>query len=155
MKFIKYFWVLLPPIFILNIDLAKADNFSRLNELKNNFNTCNKEFDISIKSCDERWNYKCHNFLTNANQNTQKCYIEVAKELFLLYYNQDNIKTQKLFEEIRSFTYNNYLFIYQENNYCQKNNCGISPYLHSEYATTYTIKDYINKAFLTIENHLR
>jgi hypothetical protein len=154
-KFTKYFLVFLNLVFALNINLAKADNLDKFNELKNNFNICNKEFDTGIKSCDEKWSTKCYNVLTNVNKNTQKCYINVAKELFLLYYNQDNIKTQKMFDEIRSFTYNKYLFIYQENNYCQKNNCGISPYLHSEYATTYAIKNYIDKTFLAIENHLR
>ena len=87
------------------------------------------------------------------NKNTQQCYINIAKELFWVYYNLEEIKTEQMFNKIKSFTYNNHLYIYQENNYCKTNNCGISSYLHSEYATTYAIKDYIEKTFFTIENY--
>ena len=46
------------------------------------------------------------------NKITQKCYINIAKKLFFLYYNQDYNKTQKMFDNIADFTYKTHLYIY-------------------------------------------
>ena len=50
------------------------------------------------------------------------------------------------------FIYNQYLFVYSETSYCKKNNCGVSPYLYSEYATTQQLSDYIAKLITYITN---
>ena len=149
----KNFLIFFSLALILNITNAKANDINEFNKLKNNFNSCTKEFETIEEKCPEKWKYNCYNILMEGNKITQKCYINIAKKLFFLYYNQDYNKTQKMFDNIADFTYKTHLYIYQENNYCQHNNCGTSVYLRSQYATTYAIKDYIDKTLITINNY--
>ena len=150
----KKFLIFFSFLFVVNITNAKANNMIKFDELNNKFNTCTKKLEIYEIKCPEKWKYKCYNILMNANNETQKCYIDIAKELYLIYYEQDYISTQKMFKEIADLAYKKHLFIYQENNYCKNNNCGTSTYLRSQYATTQIIRDYLDKTFITIKNYL-
>ena len=150
----KKFLIFFSLLFVFNVEKVKANNIAKLDELNNKFITCTKKLETYEQKCPEKWKYKCYNILMNANNETQKCYIDIAKELYLIYYKQDYISTQKMFEEIADLAYKKHLFIYQENNYCKNNNCGTSTYLRSQYATTQTIKDYLDKTFITIKNYL-
>lgn len=102
------------------ITQVNADMSNELNKLKSNFATCTELFDKYEKNCPEKWRYKCYNILMDAHKKTQQCYMDVAKDLFLLYYNQEQTQTQKMFNEIANFTYKNHLYIYQESEYCKK-----------------------------------
>lgn len=137
----------------LSIPQVNADAGDELNKLKSNFENCTEQFDKREKNCPKKWSYRCYNILMDAHKETQQCYIDVAKDLFLLYYNQEHTQTQKMFNEIADFTYKNHLYIYQESEYCKKNNCGISAYLRSQYATTHAIKDYINKTIIAVQDN--
>lgn len=148
-KFLMFFSFL----FTVNITNVCANDENEFNKLKTDFSVCTKKLESYEQKCPEKWKYNCYNTLMDANQKTQKCYIDIAKELFLIFYNQNYDKTLQMFEDIADFTYKKHLFIYQENNYCKHNNCGISTYLRSQYATTYAIKDYIDKTLITISNY--
>ena len=149
----KKFLIFFSFVFTVNFTNVYANDENEFNKLKNNFNLCTKELETYEQNCSEKWKYKCYKELMDANQKTQKCYINIAKEFFLIFYNQNYDKTLQMFEEIADFAYKKHLFIYQENNYCKHNNCGTSTYLRSQYAATYAIKDYIDKSLITIHHY--
>ena len=66
----------------------------------------------------------------------------------------DEQQANQKIEDFASSIYKNYFYIYQENNYCRANNCGISAFLYSEYATTFALKDYIDMMFTALEIYL-
>ena len=88
---------------------------------------------------------KCYYSLMKANQNTQKCYKKIAVDLFETYYGLSQNEAEKKFDSFSKFIYEQYLYVFSETDYCQRNNCGISLYLYSEYTTTEELQTYISK----------
>ena len=95
--------------------------------------------------CQEKWSIKCYNYRMQTQKNIQQCYKEIAVDLFENFYGLSEIKAKEQFDVYNKFIYNQYLFVFLEMKYCQQNNCGVSPYLYSEYATTQEMHNYVNK----------
>lgn len=87
---------------------------------------------------------KCYNFLTDLHHKTQECYKDVGIKVLREYYNLSDKEAKERLNQYGDYIYNNYLFIYNNNEYCLQNNCGVSPYLYSEYALTEAMRDYIS-----------
>ena len=122
-----------------------------IDNLKEQYTECGKIFEQEKQKCQESWSMKCFDYLISLNHKTQDCYIKIAKKMFTKFYGQSEDRTVKQMTEYINFMYEQYLFIYGNTNFCKKNNCGISPYLYSEYAATYAVKDYIFKAITAID----
>ncbi len=134
-----------------NVDAAEKD-MRLVDELGKDYNECGKFFAQEKQKCPESWSMKCYDYLISLNHKTQDCYVETAKNIFAKFYGQSEEKTTKKMAEYIKFLYEHYLFIYGDTDFCKKNNCGISPYLYSEYATTQAVEDYVFKALKSIEN---
>lgn len=106
----------------------------------------------SDKKCSEEWSMECYNHRMKIQKNIQQCYKELAVELFENFFGLPETKAIEQFDTYSKFIYNQYFFIYGETNYCKKNNCGVSPYLYSEYATTQQLNDYITKIITYMTN---
>jgi hypothetical protein len=146
--------IILTLLFTLTITPCLADestSSSDIQSLNNALTNCQQEFIKQEQICPEKWSMKCYDFLMELNHNTQNCYIEVAQKIFSKYYNQDNETTQKKLQKFVSYTYEQYLFLYNDNIFCTKNNCGLSPYLYSEYTTTQMLENYLKKALNAVE----
>lgn len=86
----------------------------------------------------------------DTHKNTQNCYKEIAVSLFTKFYSQPEDKAEQRFNDFNKFIYDQYLFVFSETDYCKKNNCGIAPYLYSEYATTKQLHFYVNKIIRSV-----
>lgn len=139
---------------IVSQAFAKKNNVEYLAQLQNDFTKCSETFYIKSEQCSDTGSMKCYKFLTELHKSTQNCYTEVAKRIFLKFYNLDEQQANQKIEDFASSIYKNYFYIYQENNYCRANNCGISAFLYSEYATTFALKDYIDMMFTALEIYL-
>ena len=133
-----------------NVDATEKD-ITSIDSLKKQYAECGKIFEQEKQKCQESWSMKCFDYLISLNHKTQDCYVNIAKKMFTKFYGQSEDKTVKQMAEYINFMYEQYLFIYGDTNFCKKNNCGISPYLYSEYAATYAIKDYIFKAMKIVD----
>lgn len=123
---------------------ADEKNLSpKLDTFYKNFDECQSLFDIKKQKCSESGSFKCYDYLTALHHEVQKCYVDIGIDLFKKFYNLKDEAAKEKLSKIITFAYDNYLFIYAETNFCNENNCGISPYLYSEYATTALLKDYI------------
>jgi hypothetical protein len=118
---------------------------NKLNDLKQKFEKCFTTFETEERKCPKSWSIKCYNYLIQANKNIQSCYKKIAIDLFNSYYNLSKSDAEKKFDTFQKFIYDQYIFIYTKSNYCEKNNCGVSIYLYSEYATTQELYHYVNR----------
>lgn len=118
----------------------------------NKLNNCTAIEENADKECSEKWSMKCYNHRMIIQKNIQQCYKELTVELFENFYGLPETKAIEQFDTYSKFIYNQYLFVYSETSYCKKNNCGVSPYLYSEYATTQQLSDYIAKLITYITN---
>ncbi len=131
--------------------IAKADDISsELDNIERKYELCLKEFEKKDAECPETWSMKCYNFLMNAHKDLQICYKDVARSLFVKYYGLTTEEAEKKFDDYSKFIYSQYAFIYGESNFCKKNNCGVSVYLYSEYATSHELDAYVNKIIKNI-----
>ena len=128
---------------ITNINVS-AQEFN-LSTIENKFTSCTNTLETAYNECPETWNTKCYHKLMAANKDTQLCYKQIAIDMFVRFYNLPGKEAEKRFDTFSKSLYEQYLFVLFETNYCQKNNCGIGQYLHSEYATTEQLKYYVNK----------
>lgn len=125
---------------------------SKIKALKQDVVNCTNVFENEEKKCPELWNIKCYNHLMHTHKNTQQCYKKIAIDLFQNYYSLSKTDAETRFDTIQNVIHNQYLFIYNENDYCKKSNCGVSSNLYSEYATTQALYNYINKIITFIIN---
>lgn len=146
----KKFLAILGVLSVLSIN-ARATEFQS-KQWYNRLDYCTAIEDKADKECSENLSMKCYNHHMRMQKNIQNCYKELAVELFENFYGLSETKAIKQFDTYSKFIYNQYLFIYSETSYCKKNNCGVSPYLYSEYATTQQLGDYITKLITYITN---
>ena len=88
----------------------------------------------------------------STHKNTQQCFQKVATKLFTNFYGLSEKEANKKFEDFHKFTYDQYFFIFAETDFCKKNNCGLSLYLYSQYATTEELHNFIDKTITYIKN---
>ena len=118
---------------------------NKINDLKEKFIECSNKFEAEEKKCSEIWGTKCYNHVMRAHENVRRCYKQIAVDLFNKFYGISEKEAEIKYDNFQKFIYEQYLFIYTESNYCKKNNCGVSLYLYSEYATTQELRNYISK----------
>ena len=128
-------------------DISTSDIGSIIKE----FEHCTELFQSDEQKCPETWTMKCYNHLLSAHGMVQKCYKDVAVKLFEKFYGLSLKEASKKIDEYNKFTYNQYLFIYNDTSYCKQNNCGVSPYLYSEYATTQNMQNYIQRIIKSVD----
>lgn len=116
----------------------------KINELEQKFIYCGTELEKKEQSCEEYFSTKCHYIFIDLNKKVQQCYKQILQEIFVSYYDLDAKSAEEKINTFTSFIYDEYFFMYTESKYC-KENCGIAPYLYSEYATTYSLQTYIDK----------
>lgn len=129
---------------------AHTKEKNKIKELKKKFFDCSDTFNVEEKKCSEMWKMKCYNHLMQAHKNVQKCYKQTAIELFKTFYELSEKDAEKKYDTFQKFMYDQYLFVYTESDYCKKNNCGVSVYLYSEYATTQELYSYVNKIIASV-----
>lgn len=88
----------------------------------------------------------------STHKNTQQCFQKVATKLFTNFYGLSEKEANKKFEDFHKFIYDQYFFIFAETDFCKKNNCGLSLYLYTEYATTEELHNFIDKTITYIKN---
>ncbi len=131
---------------------VKAEDTTLINQLEKQLNACSDTFEQREKECPESWSFKCYNHLMSAHREVQTCYKKVAVELFHKFYNLSETEATQKFDNYAKFIYEQYLFIFAETDYCNKENCGVSVYLYSEYATSQQTLYYVNKIITYIKN---
>ena len=136
---------------------AELNNFethikekNKIKDLRQKFVKCSDTYDAKEQKCSTPWGWWCYNYLTQAHEDVRQCYKEIAVDLFKKYYGLSENDAEKRYDTFQKFMYDQYLFLYTESEYCKKNNCGVSIYLYSEYATTRSLYDYINKMISTL-----
>ena len=122
---------------------ANTEDELKLSEQK--LNECDNTFQAEDKSCPDKWSMRCYDKLMETNKKAQKCYKQVAVDLFEKYYGLSKKEAEEHFDAYNKFIYEEYLFVFNNTSYCKKNNCGISVYLYSEYAATYMLYLYVYK----------
>ena len=139
---------------ICTFDVTAKDDITYINKISDEVKNCSQQFEIKEQECPESWSMKCYNHLMKTNQDTQICYKRIAVKIFEKFYNLPNDAANKKIDEYKNFIYDQYSFMYWETNFCKKNNCGISPDLYSEYATTQELQFYLNKMIGSISSRL-
>ena len=109
---------------------AEAQTQSSVKELEENFVKCSDNFTNESSKCSETWSMKCYNFLTDLHHKTRDCYKEVGKQVLKQHYGLSDKEAEGQLNEYSNYTYNKYLFIYADSNYCRENNCGYIKELH-------------------------
>lgn len=136
--------------FLISATSVSAEISSSINKLDDDFIKCSDEFTKQSTTCPETWSMKCYNFLIDLHHKTRDCYKDVGEIIITEYYNLSDREARERLNQYDNYMYDNYLFVYNETNYCRKNNCGVSPYLYSEYATTEALKNYISTIIRSI-----
>lgn len=113
---------------------------------------CTEIFQKEEQQCTDKWSMRCYDYLMSLNYKTQKCYVKIMADVFSEFYGQDKEEASEKANKYVKFMREQYLFIYGDTIYCRKNNCGISPYLYSEYATTQALENYVTKAINAVRS---
>jgi len=139
----KKFILILVLLFCFSSAVQAKDKI--LEKLEKTFSQCTENFQAKEKECSEIWSMKCYSSRMETHKNVQQCYKLVTISLFEKFYGLSKKEAEEKFDTYNKFIYDQYLFIFSETNFCKKNNCGISLYLYSEYATTEELSNYVNK----------
>ncbi len=124
---------------------AHVKEKNKIKDLEQKFIECSDIYKAKEQGCSAPWGWKCYNYLMQAHKDVRQCYKQIAVEIFKKYYGLSENDAEKRYDILQNFTYNQYLFIYTENDYCKEKGCGVSIYLYSEYATTQSLHNYIKK----------
>ena len=125
------------------------ENIDKINSFGKKIDNCREIF---LKEKDET-NFPLMKYYKDnmqVHEDLQKCYIDVATEIFEIYYT-DNKKL--MFEKINSYikdTYEYNILIYYNSNHC-KNNCGLLGYLYAKQATSYDLQNYLIRMLSQLE----
>ena len=142
-------------IFIFTVTLLFSLNAYA--KISNNFEkklfACTEEYTLKKQECSETWSMKCYNFLTDINKKAQQCYKNTAIKILTQFYNLPEKDAKIKIDKYTDFIYNEYLFLYNDTSYCKQNNCGVSPYLYSEYTTTQELYNYVYKMIKSVSAH--
>ena len=131
---------------------AKEERISsEIDILSKEFEHCEMMFKINEQKCSDSWKMQCFNHLRSVHNDVTKCYKKVATDLLQNFYGLSNHEADKKYDDYVNFVYDQYLFLYNDNTYCKKNNCGVSPYLYSDYATTQDIHNYIQRMLQSVK----
>ena len=134
-----------------DIHSKETTSVSEIDNITNNFEHCTELFQSDEQKCPETWTMKCYNHLLSTHGMVQKCYKNVAVKLFEKFYGLSLKEASNRIDEYNKFIYDQYLFIYNDTSYCKQNNCGVSPYLYSEYATTQSLQKYIQRIIKSVD----
>ncbi len=137
--------LILTAFLLSSSSVLALDDTDSITTLNKQITECRQEFLTKEQECPESWSMKCYDYLINLNHQTQNCYLKIANEIYQKHYSQNVQKAESNLKNYVKLTYEQYLRTYSETDFCIQNNCGISPYLYSEYATTQTLEFYINK----------
>ena len=118
---------------------------NKIKDLKQKLIKCSDIYEEQEQKCSAFLGLQCYNHLMQAHRDVRQCYKQIAIELFNKFYGLPENDAERKYDIFQKFMYDKYLFIYTENNYCKKNNCGVSVYLYTEYATTQGLYNYIDK----------
>ena len=142
-------------MFIFTLTLLFSFNVCAdiLNEFEKELSSCQDKYKLKKQECTETWSMKCYDFLINANKNAQRCYKDEAVKVLTKFYNLSEQDAQNKIDKYVNFIYDEYLFLYNDTNYCKQNNCGVSPYLYSEYTTTQELYNYVYKMIKSVSAH--
>lgn len=131
---------------------AELDSFevhikerNKIKDLEQKFIACLDNYKTKEQKCSTPLGLQCYDYLMQVHKDARQCYKEIAVELFVEFYGLSKNDAEKRYDTIQKFMYEQYLFLYAESNYCKENNCGVSVYLYSEYATNQSLYNYINK----------
>ena len=148
----KTFTLVLCVFFILYSNVGAKE--ITIENYRNQLEQCLEIFKTEEEKCSEKWRVKCYNHLMKTNEKTQRCYKNIAVDLFKKFYNLSEKNAINRFDEYSTFINKQYFFIFAETNFCKNNNCGISLNLYSEYATTQQLYDYVNKIINSISSRI-
>ena len=140
-------------IFALTLSLSMNAYADVLNNFEKELSACKKEYDLKKQECSETWSVKCYDFLTNINKNAQQCYENTAIKVLTHFYDLSEKDAKTKTDRYLRFIYDEYLFLYNNTSYCLQNNCGVSPYLYSEYTTTQELYNYVYKMIKSVSAH--
>ena len=113
-------------IFILILLFSFNVRADILNEFEKELSLCQDKYALKKQECTETWSIKCYNFLTDINKETQLCYKNTAVKILTQFYNVSEKDAQNKIDEYVNFIYDEYLFLYNNTNYCKQNNCGVN-----------------------------
>lgn len=113
---------------------------------------CYTSFQEKEQKCPDTWSMKCYNYLLSAHKDTQECYKKIATALLRQFYDLSASEAENKFDEYDDFIHRQYLFIFNDSTYCKQNNCGVSPYLYSEYAATQNIQNYVDRIIQVVSH---
>lgn len=130
-----------------------ADDNLTTQRIEQSIKECAEIFQKEEQKCTDKWSMRCYDYLMSLNYKTQKCYVKIMTDIFSEFYGQDKEKASEKANEYINFMREQYMFIYGDTNYCRKNNCGISPYLYSEYATTQALENHVIRAIRVVKSH--
>ena len=147
----KFVFALIMAILLSTNAQAETSNF--VSDYEKELANCLENYKQQQKQCSETWSMKCYNLLTKINQNARLCYKNTATTILTKFYNLSNKEAQTKIDQYVSFIYNEYLFVYNNTDYCVENNCGVSPYLYSEYTTTQELYEYVYKMIKSVSAH--
>ena len=74
-------------------------------------------------------------------------------ELLIKFYGLSEQDAKNKIDKYSQSLYDENLFLYNDTLYCKQNNCGVSPYLYSEYTTTKEMQLYLTKMLKSIFAH--
>ena len=134
-------------LFSISISAKNLKNFEK------ELSECKEKYTLEEQKCNETWSMRCYNFLIDTNKKTQQCYKNTAIKMFFHFHNLSEKNAKTKIVNYTNFIYDEYLFLYNNTNYCVKNNCGISPYLYSEYTTTQELYNYVYKMIKSVSVH--
>ena len=140
-------------IFIFTLVFSLNAYGETLNDREKELYQCQEKYVQQKKECIETWRVKCYDFLTKANKEAQNCYKKSAVKILTQFYNLSEDDAKIKIDKYVKFIYDEYLFLYNDTNYCKQNSCGISPYLYSEYTTTQELYDYVSKMIKSVSAH--
>ncbi len=139
---------------ILGISLLSNSAFAQDKEgIEKEIKQCTNTFIQKEATCPEKWSIKCYEFLINANQQAQACYKNIMIELLIKFYGLSEQDAKNKIDKYSQSHYDENLFLYNDTLYCKQNNCGVSPYLYSEYTTTKEIQIYLTRMLKSIFAH--
>ena len=143
--FLLFFCGILGQVWAKETDITKMEQ--RLDE-------CLSIFEKKEQKCSQTWRMECFNPLINAQKELQQCYKKTALDILEIFYGLSAEDAEKKLDEYNDFLYKQYGFIFGKTTYCKKNNCGISIYLYTEYATSQALADYVHKMINSVSARL-
>ena len=129
---------------------TQAKEIKSIKDYEKELSHCVDTFVLAEQKCSEKGSMECYDFLMSLHKKTQQCLKHTGTQILKQFYALSEQEAEDKLNKFSQFMYDNYLFLYNDTSYCQQNNCGVSPYLNSEYTTTKELDDYIHQMINSI-----